>query len=265
MEWMHAGLLAVLQGVTEFLPISSSGHLVLLPMLFDWADQGLAFDVAVHVGTLIAVLLYFYTDIWLLVREGARSIITGRMTAYSRLAWAIVCATVLIGAAGLLLESYVETLLRNPLSIATATIFFGLLLGAADIWGRQQRRIEEITFRALLFIGCAQVLALIPGTSRSGITITAGMTMGLTRNAAARFSFLMAVPVLFLAGIWQGYKLTVQTEPVDWSVLGFAVFISALVAMACIHFFLGYLQKFSLLPFVWYRLILGVILLAIFM
>lgn len=263
MAWTHAFWLSVIQGVTEFLPISSSGHLALVPSLFNWSDQGLAFDVAVHVGTLIAVLIYFRKDIALLVGDWISSLTGGPATIHSKLAWSIAFATVPVGIVGIFLESIVSSALRNPLSIAFATMIFGIVLGLSDKIGIKQRRIESITWKDVLVIGGAQVLALIPGTSRSGITISAGLMMGLTREAAARFSFLIAIPVLALAGIWLAKGLIEQTQPMQWSVLIFATAVSATVAILCIHYFLRYLQRFSLLPFMIYRLILGVILLMV--
>lgn len=263
-DYVHAFWLAVLQGLTEFLPISSSGHLVLLPHLLGWEDQGLAFDVAVHVGTLLAVLLYFRNDIGRIFMDWLRSLGGGPVTPYSRLAWAIAWATVMVGIAGVLLEPVINRWLRSPLPVAVATIGFGLLLGWADRAGARSREIEEINWKDILAIGGAQVLALIPGTSRSGITITTGLAMGLTREAAARFSFLMAIPVTALAGIWQGRRLLGTAEPVAWDVLFFATLVSGLVAFACIHWFLGFIRRFSLMPFVIYRVVLGLILIYIF-
>ncbi|WP_424947712.1 undecaprenyl-diphosphate phosphatase [Candidatus Spongiihabitans sp.] len=265
MAWTQALWLSVIQGLTEFLPISSSGHLALAPALFNWPDQGLAFDVAAHVGSLIAVLIYFHKDIILIIGDWLRSLAGGPVTIYSKLAWSIALATALVGGAGILLEDMVSTALRNPLPIAGATIVFGIILGATDKFGAKRRRIESISWKDVLVIGGAQVLALIPGTSRSGITISAGLMMGLTREAAARFSFLLAIPVIALAGIWLGTGLAEQAQPVQWSILFFATAVSAMVALLCIHYFLRYLQHFSLLPFMIYRLILGVILLVVFL
>ena len=264
-EYFHALWLAALQGFTEFLPISSSGHLILLPGLLGWPDQGLAFDVAVHVGSLVAVLVYFRHDVGLILRDWLRSLVGGASTPYSRLAWSIACATIMVAVTGFFVEDLVNRWLRDPVPVALATIIFGLLLWWADRAGRKQRTIEQIGWLDVLVVGSAQVFALIPGTSRSGVTITAGLAMGLTREAAARFSFLMAIPVIALVGIWQVRKLIVASDPVDWSVLLFATLVSALVAFTCIHWFLGFLRRFSMLPFVIYRLFLGLILLWLFL
>ncbi len=264
-EYIQALWLAVLQGITEFLPISSSGHLILIPKLLGWPDQGLAFDVAVHVGSLAAVLVYFYRDIRLIVGDWFGSISGGPSTPYSRLAWSIGCATIMIGLVGLFAEDLINRWLRQPLPVAMATIVFGLLLWWADRAGTRARNIEQIGWLDVLAIGSAQVFALIPGTSRSGVTITAGLALGLTREASARFSFLMAIPVIVLVGVWQARKLMITADPVNWGVLVFATLVSALVAFACIHWFLGYIRRFSMLPFVIYRLFLGLILLWVFM
>jgi undecaprenyl-diphosphatase len=264
-EYIQAFWLALLQGLTEFLPVSSSGHLVLLPKLAGWQDQGLAFDVAVHAGTLVAVLVYFFPDIRRMLVDWTKSLGGGEVTPYSRLAWSILFATVMVGAAGLLLQEIVNNHLRDPVPVAIATLVFGVLLGAADRWGPKQRSVDEIGWKDVVVIGAAQVLALVPGTSRSGITITAGLAMGLTRDAAARFSFLLAIPVIILASSWQLGELLSSDVPINWGVLVFATLVSALVALLTIHWFLGFVQRFSLLPFVIYRLALGMILLIVFM
>ncbi len=265
MDWSQVIWLSILQGLTEFLPVSSSGHLALAPSMLGWSDQGLVFDVAVHVGTLIAVLGYFHVDFRLLIREWIRSIVTRRTTFEGTMAWCIFFATVLIGFVGFLLEGIVSTLARNPISISIATIGFGLLLGAVELWGRRTREFRQIRTRDMLLIGLIQILALIPGTSRSGVTLTAGMAMGLTRQAAAKFSFLMAAPVILIAGVWEGHQLISDPRPVDWLKLFVAIGLSASIAFLCIRYFLRYLERFSLMPFVWYRLVLGVIILSLFM
>jgi len=264
-DWSQAFWLALIQGVTEFLPISSSGHLVLVPSLFGWTDQGLAFDVAVHVGTLVAVIAYFRKDIGLILGHWLRSLAGGPATVYSHLAWCIAFASVWVGLAGFALEDFVESRLRNPVSIAAATILFGILLGLADRYGTKKRQVESINWKDVLFISGAQILALVPGTSRSGITISAGLMMGLDRQASARFSFLLAIPVIAMAGAWQAKGLVTEPGPVNWPILAFATGIAALVAMVCIHYFMRYLEKFGLVPFALYRVVLGVILLAVFL
>ncbi|HID50385.1 MAG TPA: undecaprenyl-diphosphate phosphatase, partial [Chromatiales bacterium] len=193
-------VLALVQGFTEFLPISSSAHLILVPVLSDWPDQGLAFDVAVHVGTLSAVVLYFRHELWHMSRDWLASCRQRRQVGESRLAWAVLWGTLPVAVAGLLLNDVVDTTLRSPLVVAWATIGFGLLLWLADGKGMRQRSEHQLGWKDVVIIGLAQVVALIPGTSRSGITMTAGLFLGLTREGAARFSFLLSVPTILLAG-----------------------------------------------------------------
>lgn len=263
-EMIHAIVLALLQGVTEFLPISSSGHLAFFPHLFGWPDQGLAFDVAVHIGTLAAVVLYFRDELSKLLGDWFRSLTGGPSTPYSRLAWYVALGTIPVGLVGLVFGDLIEKWLRDPVPIAIATIAFGLLLWWADANGTRERDEHEMNWRDMLVIGAAQALALIPGTSRSGITITAGLAMGLTRPAAARFSFLLSIPVIILAGGWETKKLIASSEPVQWGFLGVAAVVSAITAYLCIKWFLTFLERFSLMPFVIYRLLLGGVLLAMF-
>ncbi|NKB62500.1 MAG: undecaprenyl-diphosphate phosphatase [Gammaproteobacteria bacterium] len=265
-DWVQTFWLSILQGLTEFLPISSSGHLILLPSLLGWEDQGLVFDVAVHVGTLIAVVFYFRKEVLLLVTDWARSLLGGPVTVYSRLAWAIGFATVFVGVAGVLFESLIDDVFRNPIPIAIATIVFGIVLGLTDRYGKRVRDIHSVGWRDVCIIGFAQAIALIPGTSRSGITISAGLAVGLTREAAARFSFLLSIPVILLAGGWQGRKLLGQgNNSIDIPLLIFAIMISALFAFICIHYFLRFIDRVGLMPFVIYRLFLGIILILVFM
>lgn len=257
MDWLQVFLLALVQGFTEFLPISSSGHLVLPAELFGWPDQGLAFDVAVHVGSLTAVLLYFRRDIIELLRAWAESF-RGRGDAQqARLAWMIILGTIPAGLAGLLLDDWIEANLRSLSVIATTTIVFGLLLGAADRLGRRALDIYAIGWRLALIIGLAQVLALIPGTSRSGITITAALFLGLSRDASARFSFLLSIPLICAAGGLKSLQLMAESAAVPWLQIAVATVVSALTAYACIYAFLAWLERIGMLPFVIYRLILG--------
>lgn len=257
METLHAIYLALLQGLTEFLPISSSAHLILLPRLIGWQDQGLAFDVAVHVGTLIAVATYFRQDIRTLFFAWLASCVNRRMTQDAKLAWFVLLGTVPVGLAGLLLHDVIETWLRSPLVIAATTIVFGLLLGLADSRGKRVRSEHALNLGDVLWIGLAQALALVPGTSRSGITMTAALALGLTRSAAARFSFLLSIPVIVLAGGYETLNLMQQPVPVDWFVILAGTLTAAISAYACIHIFLKLIERIGMWPFVIYRLILG--------
>lgn len=264
MDGLQIVTLALIQGLTEFLPISSSAHLILVPVLTGWRDQGLAFDVAVHVGTLVAVMVYFRYELKAMAAAWLRSVFGKTMTANARLAWAVLFGTVPVGLAGLLGKDWIELYLRSPLVIAGTTIGFGLLLGWADAYGRRRRNEYMITWTDIVIIGIAQALALIPGTSRSGVTMTAGLALGLNRQAAARFSFLLSIPVIALAGGLLTLDLVQQPQEVHWDVLLLGTVVAAVSAYACIHYFLKWLQRLSMLPFVVYRVVLGIGLLIIF-
>jgi undecaprenyl-diphosphatase len=258
-------ILALVQGFTEFLPVSSSAHLIFVPKLFGWEDQGLSFDVAVHVGTLLAVLGYFWKDISLMCRDFFRSLFFKKpLTAEAKLMWAIGFATIPVGLAGILLKETVETTLRSPAIIAMTTLLFGFALWMADRLGKRKREEKNLTWKDVAAIGFGQVLSLIPGTSRSGITLTAGLMMGLTREAAARFSFLLAIPVIVLAGGYEALHLIKDPLPVDWRSLGLGFVISAISGYCCIHYFLKLLNKVGVLPFVIYRFILSGVLFVLF-
>ncbi|MDX1823571.1 MAG: undecaprenyl-diphosphate phosphatase [Thiohalomonadales bacterium] len=265
MPLIHIIVLALVQGLTEFLPISSSAHLILVPVLSDWPDQGLAFDVAIHVGTLSAVMWYFRSEITRMLHDWLSSCRQRQQVGESRLAWAVIWGTVPVMIAGLLFNDLVDTVLRNPLVIAWATIGFGLLLWLADIKGKRQRSEHQLTWQDVVVIGVAQALALIPGTSRSGITMTAGLFMGLTRQASARFSFLLSIPTILMAGGYKGMQLIDGAKPVDWTAIGIGVTLSALTAYLCIHLFLRLLERIGMFPFVLYRLLLGGVLLYFFL
>lgn len=265
MDFLHIVALAILQGLTEFLPISSSAHLILLPILADWQDQGLAFDVAVHTGTLAAIVFYFRHQLRTLFYDWIQSIQSRQTVGDSKLAWAIGFGTIPAGLAGLFFNDAVELMLRNPLVIAATTIGFGLLLGWADWQGKRVRDEHSLRWQDVLFIGLAQAIALIPGTSRSGITMTAGLMLGLTRQAAARFSFLLSIPVIFLAGSLKTAELLIAETNANWSVLISGATFSAISAYLCIVVFLKLLERIGMWPFVIYRLILGAILLWLFL
>ncbi len=261
---LHVAALAIVQGLTEFLPVSSSAHLVLLPVLTGWPDQGLAFDVAVHVGSLLAVIAYFRRDLRTMSVAWWRSVWQRRLDADAVLAWSVLFATIPVGLAGLLLGDLVALYLRSPLVIAGATVVFGVLLWVADRRASLERLERDIGWRDVCVIGCMQALALIPGTSRSGITMTAGLWLGLTRAAAARFSFLLSIPVIALSGAKVSYDLAGEATPVAWDMLALGALLSAGAAYLCIHFFLRWLQRMTFTPFVIYRLLLGCVLFVVF-
>jgi len=260
MDLIQITLLALVQGLTEFLPISSSGHLILAPHLFGFDDQGLELDVAVHFGTLIAVVGYFRRDI-VAITAGWFRALPPRAPANpeSRLGWAIIVGVLPVIVVGVLTKDLIETYLREPWIIGTTTILFGLLLGWADWRARRERDIQRLTLSDALFIGLAQVLALIPGTSRSGITMTAGLMLGLTRQAAARFSFLLAIPTILGSSLLIGKDLLEAGSAVDWNTIIASVVLAAITAWACIHYFLAYIERMGMQPFVIYRLLLGAV------
>jgi len=262
MDLLQAIVLALLQGFTEFLPISSSAHLILVPVVAQWPDQGLAFDVAVHVGTLSAVVAYYRHELRVMARAFIQSLITRKTSEAARLVWQIGWGTVPVGLVGIALPAAVENALRSPVIIASSTLLFALLLGFAEIGAREQR--EHITWRDVLVIGVMQALALIPGTSRSGITMTAGLLRGLTRGAAARFSFLLSIPVIALAGALKAIELIQAPTPVPWVELVVGISLSAITAYLTIGAFLRLLQRFGMMPFVYYRIVLAAVLFWVF-
>ncbi len=262
MDWLQAVLLAILQGLTEFLPISSSAHLILPSQLLGWAEQGLAFDVAVHVGSLLAVLIYFRKEVVDMIVAWFAWVLKGEKTSNGRLAWAVIWGTFPVGIVGVLFNYFeiVETYLRATEVIAFTTILFALVLWWADNRAKEARDENSLGAKDILFIGCAQAIALIPGTSRSGITMTAGLLLGLTRTAAARFSFLLSIPAIVLPGGLKSYELATSQLPVDWTMIILGAAVSAVAALTCIHIFLILLDKIGFKPFIYYRLALGAIL-----
>ena len=263
MTWLQVVVLAIVQGLTEFLPISSSGHLVLVPYAFDWSDQGLAFDVAVHFGSLVAVLLFFRNDIAALLR-GSMQVMGGDVsTIESRLALGIALGTIPAAVAGLLLAGWIEANLRSPNVIVITLSVYAVLMVIADRFGKRVREITGMRIKDAFLIGCAQALALVPGTSRSGVTITAAMALGFERKDAARFSFILAVPVILLASGYEFIGLLRAPEAVAWGQLGVAALVSAVVAYLSIEFFMRFVSRIGLLPFAIYRLILAGIILWI--
>jgi undecaprenyl-diphosphatase len=261
-------LLSLVQGLTEFLPISSSAHLILAPLLFGYGLQRLAFDVAVHLGTLSAVMLYFRREIAAMAVALLEALKTRRMqTPDARLAWLIVLGTIPVLVLGLPLKSLLEILRQDDrliaLVIAGTTIGFGQLLWLADVGGKRARDEYSLGWKEALMVGLFQSIAIIPGTSRSGISITAGLFLGLTRKAASRFSFLLAIPTILMAGGLETLDLIRAADPVDWTSLWLGAFLSFLVAYLTIDFFLKFIEKISMLPFVLYRFLLGALILVL--
>ncbi|HEX9706802.1 MAG TPA: undecaprenyl-diphosphate phosphatase [Steroidobacteraceae bacterium] len=265
MDPLQAVILAIVQGLSEFLPISSSGHLVLVPHFFGWRDQGLAFDVAVHVGTLFAVVAYFRVQLLAMARAWFGSLAGRSLTPDARLAWCVVIGTIPVGLVGLFFGGLIEVWLRNPLFVAATLSFFGLLMWLADRFARRERDEYSVGWRDALLIGCAQALALMPGTSRSGVTMTMARTLGLTREGAARFSFLLAVPGIGMAG---GYELLqLLTGPgngADWPMMGLGVAVAAVTGYLCIHWLLKVIGRIGLAPFAIYRFAIAALILLTF-
>lgn len=251
-------VLALIQGLTEFLPVSSSAHLILGSQVFGWPDQGLVFDVATHLGTLLAVLVYFRRD---LAQMAAPWLGCGGDEKTRRLGLVLVLASVPAIVAGSMLHGLVESSLRDMRVIAFTTIGFGALLWWSDARCARHKDLQDMNMKTGLMIGLAQVLALVPGTSRSGITITVGRALGFDAGSAARFSFLLSIPVIAAAGTYGVVRMITNDTPTDWLQFGLAVLLSALAGWACIAVFLALLQRIGLVPFVIYRLALGIALL----
>ncbi|MDG2242926.1 MAG: undecaprenyl-diphosphate phosphatase [Rhodospirillaceae bacterium] len=254
-------VLAVVQGITEFLPISSSGHLILVPIVADWPDQGLLLDVAVHVGTLGAVMIYFWQDLFAMV-NGVCRLLIGRRDPGARLAGQVLVATIPVLGAGYLFDAYIGDGLRSIEIIGWATLGFGLLLYAADRMSMTVKKLGHSSYLDVLVIGVAQIFALIPGTSRSGITITAARFLGFERAEAARFSMLLSIPTIAASGLWLGLNIY---EADDLALTRGALvaaglsFVTAIISIAAL---MAWLQRSSFTPFVIYRVILGITLLA---
>ena len=264
MDIFQAIILAIVQGIAEFLPVSSSAHLILVPELLGWQDQGLAFDLAVHVGTLLAVVVFLKKEIQRIVPAWLIGWTRFKWDTYGKLGWLVVLATIPLGFAGLLFKDIVENDLRSALVIAGATLIFGLLLGWADRKGNQNTKpLESITWKQTLMVGVAQAFALIPGTSRSGVTMTALLALGFSRVASARFSFLMAVPAIALPGLLKGAELATTNEPVAWGFLIIGAVVSAIMAFACMHWFMRFVERVGMMPFVIYRILLAVVIVVL--
>ena len=264
-------VLAILQGITEFLPISSSAHLALTPWLFGWKDQGLEFDVALHFGTLFSVLIYFFRD-WLRILANGLGFsglaVLGSdpsLDRNPRMLWYLIAASIPAGIAGLLFKDTIESTLRSPYVMGTMLIAVGLIMWAAERFAKHERTMGEMSLKDCLFIGGAQALALVPGTSRSGITMTAGLFRNLDRATAARFSFLLSTPIVTGAAM-KGFLdlrkhggLTAETMPS----LAIGIVVTAITGCFVIAVLLKFLRTNSVLPFVVYRVAFGIFVIAL--
>ena len=256
-DWLQALWLAIIQGVTEFLPISSSAHLILPSQILGWPDQGLAFDVAVHLGTLSAVMIHYRRDLLHMTSGTLLALRERQGNPHAQLAALVVLATLPAILAGLLFKDVVETELRSSMVIVVTTLVFGILLGLADWFGPRRRGLSSLNWRHALLVGLAQALALVPGTSRSGITMTAALLLGYQREAAARFSFLLSIPVILGASTLKLKDLLAQPQMVDWGVLALGFLVSAVTAWLAIVVFLALLERLGMWPWVGYRMLLG--------
>jgi undecaprenyl-diphosphatase len=254
-------VLAVIQGLTEFLPVSSSAHLILGGKVFGWPDQGLVFDVATHLGTLFAVLFYFRRDLIEMAQAWVGPVRSDADLQHRKMVIYLAVASLPALLVGFLAHDWVEMYLRDLRIIAWTTIGFGLLLWISDAVAPKQRSIDEMRLGSALLVGIAQVLALVPGTSRSGVTITAGRFLGFTPEAAARFSFLLSIPVVGAAGAYGALSVATGDAPINWMQFLLAFLLAAVAGWVCIAAFLALLQRVGLFPFVIYRLLLGVVLL----
>ena len=260
MSLLHIVVLALVQGITEFLPISSSAHLILVPAVTGWSDQGAVLDIATHVGTLGAVVIYFRRDVWTMLL-GCGQLVRGRRDGDARLALNVAVATIPALAAGLaLVKLDLYPLLRSIEVIAWATLGFGLLLYAADRFAGTTRRLEEFGLAAAVFVGLMQALALIPGTSRAGITITAARLLGTNRSDAARFSMLLSIPTILAAGGYGSYELLAAGELTIGLDAALAALLSFVAALAAIWGLMRWVRQSSYTPFVVYRVLLAAVL-----
>lgn len=262
MTTLHLFILSLIQGLTEFLPVSSSGHLVLLPHLFGWQNQGLEMDVALHVGTLCAVLIYFWADVWGMITHFVRYCFNGFRTQdlddQVQLALSLVIATLPAVVVGFALKKMGLDDIRQISVIATTSIVFALVLFVTDHFGAKTKGLKEITFRRGFLIGLGQAVALIPGVSRSGICISVALSLGFTRVAAARFAFLMSIPSIIGAATLTTFDVVKQDIPIVWGDIGLGILFSGLAGFAAIHFMLTFLARHTLTVFVVYRILLGI-------
>lgn len=258
MSWFEAIVLAILQGLTEFLPISSSAHLLIFSQLFGWQDPGAAFTAVIQIGTEAAVLVYFRKDIWRIITTWVKSLYTPELRGNldARMGWYVIIGTIPIAVLGLAFSHQIETVARNLYLSATVLIVFGIILGVADKYGRKTRSIETLSMRSGLVFGLGQALALIPGVSRSGATITTGLAMGFTREAATRYAFLLAIPAVLASGLYEATKINDQMH-VGWGETALATVVAFVVGYAVIAWLIKYISTHSYMPFVIYRIGLG--------
>jgi len=263
MTFVEAVVLGVVQGLTEFLPISSTAHLRLVPTLFGWGDPGAAASAIIQLGTMLAVVAFFRRDIVNLFKAFIRGISKGKPFEEfdSRMAWYIAFGTIPVGLLGLLFKSFIETSARSLYLISASLILLAIILAIAERISAFRRDVSSMTLRDCVIVGFAQALALIPGSSRSGTTITAGLFLGFTREAAARFSFLLSIPAVVASGLFELYEVWHGINGVVAFDLSVATIVSAVTGYAAIAFLLKYLRTHTTYVFIWYRILLGGIIL----
>lgn len=257
MSLLEAIIYGIVQGLGEFLPISSTAHIILAPWFFGWEDPGLAFDIALHMGTLVAVVIFFWRDWIRLIKAG----LTDVKSSDGKLFWCIALACIPGGIFGLLFEDYIETSFRNPLLIGVMFIVMGIVIYAADKYSKSEVVLKDIGFKRSLIIGVSQALAMLPGVSRSGITMAAGRALTINREDAARFTFLLSTPFIFLSGIYKAKDIV--NIPVDVLPFAIAIITSAIVGVLSIKFMLSYLKRKGFGIFAIYRFILGAIVIIV--
>ena len=265
MSWIEAIVLGIAQGLTEFLPVSSTAHLRIVPAFAGWEDPGALFTAVIQLGTMLAVVIYFWRDLERITRTWLSSLrrpeLRGELDA--RMGWYVIIATIPIGVAGLVFNDQIESGARNLYLIGTILIVAGLVLALAEHVGRRTRDVADVTRADAIWVGVAQALALVPGTSRSGATITAGLFLGMKREAAARFSFLLSIPAIVLSGLYGLTELITGDEAVSFGSLAIATVVAFGFGYVSIAFLLRYLSTHSVMLFVWYRLVMGTVVIAL--
>jgi undecaprenyl-diphosphatase len=264
MTWFEAVVLGTLQGLTEFLPISSSAHLFIFSQFFGWSDPGAAFTAVSQIGTELAVIVYFWRDIKRILSTWSRSLVNPslRKELDARMGWYVIVGTVPVAALGFTFASQIETTARNLYLVATMLIVFGIVLGLADRYGRKIKSIDRLKLPDALAFGFGQALALIPGVSRSGATITTGLLLGYDRVAATRYAFLLAIPAVMGSGLYEATKISEQ-QNAEWGQTILATGIAFFVGLGVIALLLRWLTTRTYTPFVIYRIVLGVVVLIL--
>lgn len=263
-SWFEALVLGVVQGLTEFLPISSSAHILIVSQLLGWSDPGAAFTAVTQIGTEAAVIIYFRRDIVRIIRAWWHSLRhpSARSSIDAKMGWYVIVGTIPIVVLGLTFSTQIETAARNLYLVAIVLIVFGVILGVADRLGRKTHSLDQLTFRDGILFGFGQAMALIPGVSRSGATITAGLTLGYTREAAARYSFLLAIPAVLGSGFYEATRIGSGSN-VEWGPTLLATAVALVIGYSVIAWLLRWISTHSYTPFVVYRVALGVLVLVL--